>query len=176
MDPVSAIGLAAAVLQFADFGAQLVSKARNISSSTTNRTDLETELLVTFKDLDRLSQGAKQALKDKLRHSRSEDLSRVLDEVETLHEEFSDLLKILESRKNKNTLKAAFSAYRNEGQVAKAMARISVIRTRILSYVLFSLWYVCLPVVSLSEHLRTNFLKGRPLAKVQRERLNLETS
>lgn len=155
MDPVTAIGLAAAVLQFADFGTQLVSKARKISSSTTNRTDLETDLLVTFEDLDRLSQRAKQVLKDNQEHSRSQHLWKILEEVQTLHEEFCNLLKILESRKKKNTLKAAFSAHHNEGQVVEAMARISSVRYRILSNILFSLWYVLF--VLLLEHLETHY-------------------
>ncbi|KAI7780578.1 hypothetical protein LA080_015861 [Diaporthe eres] len=64
MDPVSAIGVVAPVLQFADSGAQGISKAREISHTSTGRTALEDELLTSVDDLDRLSQGAPQVLQD----------------------------------------------------------------------------------------------------------------
>lgn len=141
MDPVSAIGLVAAVLQFADFGAQIVSKAREISQSSTSRTALETELLVSVDDLDRLSQGAKQVLQDTQQLKTNTDLLQIFREIEAFHAEFSGLLQVLEDRdKQRNALRAAVSAYRNEDHVAKAKARLSLIRTRILSYALVSLW------------------------------------
>lgn len=141
MDPVSAIGLVAAVLQFADFGAQIVLKAREISQSSTSRTALETELLISVDDLDRLSQGAKQVLQDTQQLKTNTDLLQIFREIETFHAEFSGLLQVLEDRdKERNALRAAVSAYRNEDHVAKAKARLSLIRTRILSYALVSLW------------------------------------
>lgn len=141
MDPVSAIGFAAAVLQFADFGAQVVSKAREISRSSTGRTALEAGLLASVGDLDRLSQGAKQVLQDTQQLRTNDDLLQVFREIETFHSEFSGILQSVRDRgKERHALKAAISAQRNEDHVAKAEARLSLIRTRILSYALFSLW------------------------------------
>lgn len=141
MDPVSAIGVAAAVLQFADFGAQFVSKAREISRSSIGRTVLEARLLDSVEDLDRLSQGAKQVLQDTQQLRTNADLLQVFREIESFHSEFSGLLQALEDRgKERHAWKAAVSAYRNEDHVAQAEARLSLIRTRILSYALFSLW------------------------------------
>lgn len=141
MDPVSAIGLTAAVLQLADFGAQVVSKARQISRSPVGRTALETELLVSVEDLDRLSQEAKNLLDDTQQLKTNADLLQVFREIEKFHAEFSGLMQVLEGRdKQRNTLKATVSAYRSKDHVAKAMTRLSIIRTRILSYALFSMW------------------------------------
>lgn len=115
MDPVSAIGLAAAVLQFADFGAQVVSKAREISRSSTSRTALEAGLLASVGDLDRLSQGAKQVLQGTQQFKTNDDLLQVFREIETFHSEFSGILQSLRDRgKERNALKAAISAQRNE--------------------------------------------------------------
>lgn len=141
MDPVSAIGVVAPVLQFADSRAQGISKAREISHTSTGRTALEDELLTSVDDLDRLSQGAPQVLQDTQQLKTNTDIFQVFREIETFHAKLSELLQILKDRdKERNALRAAVSAYRNEDHVAKAKARLSLIRTRILSYALVSLW------------------------------------
>jgi hypothetical protein len=54
MDPLSALSVAAAVVQFVDFGTRVLSDARHIYESSSGQTSMNLELSTVANDLSRL--------------------------------------------------------------------------------------------------------------------------
>ncbi|KAK2597927.1 hypothetical protein N8I77_012679 [Diaporthe amygdali] len=146
MDPVSAIGVAAAVVQFVDFGKRLVSRAHQIQASPVSRTERESELLLSLSELREQAVQVKQTF-DRFPEAQSDQkLARIFDDVEAAANDFDAMLEGLRSRseananpKNKNmmqSLSVGLDSIRAEKQVQKALSRLDYIQRRGYSFTL----------------------------------------
>lgn len=93
MDPFSALSVAAAVVQFLDFGCQVVSKAKAINRSVDGRSIDHSQSEATAKRLVNLAEGMKSSLQLKSNASASSNNVFVLLSRHTLPED--EAIKVL---------------------------------------------------------------------------------
>ena len=100
MDPASGIGIAAAVIQFVDFGSKVVARSSEYHHSATGLALGNSELERVTKDLVRLSTGLDKSLKDS---SNVSNVSPNQEQLQALGKECqsvaSELLAVLERLK-----------------------------------------------------------------------------
>lgn len=184
MDPVSAIGVAAAVVQFVDFGKRLVSRAHQIQASPVSRTERESELLLSLSELREQAVQAKQTFGRFPEAQSDQKLARIFDDVEAAANEFDAMLEGLRSRseanaipKNKDMLQSlsvGLDSIRAEKQVQKALSRLNYIQRRGYSFTLSALWYYYRGYPK--RLLGANHHLGKPQRRVATERHGLERS
>lgn len=150
MDPTTAIGVAAAVVQFVDFGTRLVVRARQIYASPDSRTAQESQLLLSLSELRDLAAQAKDTFNRYPEVQSDRHLAGIYDDVENAAQEFDDILKGLKSRdKRKGKLKSIGTGYesiKTEKQVRQVIGRLEYIRRRGYSFTLSALWYFYLAI------------------------------
>lgn len=150
MDPVTAIGLAAAVIQFVDFGKRLVSRAHRIYVSPASRTKQESELLLSLSELREQAAQAKETFNRYPEVQSDLNLVKIFDDVEIAAREFDDILDGLQSRSEASvtskrmgimkSLRVGLDSIKTEKDVEAALNRLDHIQRRGCSFTLSALW------------------------------------
>lgn len=142
MDPVTAIGVAAAVFQFADVGKRLFSRAREIAASSEGLTATEAEFTQGLAILSRLAERVKTTIHTFGEAVDDADLIELLREVREVPEEFPRLIKSLGLRGSGKAsgVQAVASASLVAREAKAAVQRLEGMRDRAISFTLFSLW------------------------------------
>jgi hypothetical protein len=132
MEPVTAIGLAAAILSFVDFAQKVATGADELYNSAAGATEDNTNIKIIIKDLDEAAADLTD-LSGKTKHTQalnslaakcrklSEDLLRLLDK-----------LAVSGKRSTWKVMRVAIQNLRKEGKVAKMVARLADYRSQIL--------------------------------------------
>lgn len=142
MDPVTAIGVAAAVLQFADAGKRLFSRAREIAASSEHLTATEADFTHGLDTLSKLAERVRAIIYTFGEEVNDADLIGLLREVRTVPDEFPRLMQSLRLRGNGKAsgVQAVASASLVAKEAKMAVQRLEVMRDRAISFTLFSLW------------------------------------
>ena len=156
MDPLSALSVAAAVVQFVDFGTRVLSDARHIYESSSGQTPVNLELSTVTDDLSRLSGDVEsKAEKAKLQNTAGSDslndseeiFLRLCRECKEISGELQRSLKKLQaSRVNKIDLAVKSVLLSVKGMMAEKdiktlKDRLGQIREQMKMAVLVFLWY-----------------------------------
>jgi len=132
MEPVTAIGLASAILSFVDFAQKVAIGADELYNSAAGATEDNTNIKIIIKDLDEAAADLTD-LSGKTKHTQalnslaakcrklSEDLLRLLDK-----------LAVSGKRSTWKVMRVAIQNLRKEGKVAKMVARLADYRSQIL--------------------------------------------
>jgi hypothetical protein len=132
MEPVTAIGLASAILSFVDFAQKVATGADELYNSAAGATEDNTNIKIIIKDLDEAAADLAD-LSGKTKHTQalnslaakcrklSEDLLRLLDK-----------LAVSGKRSTWKVMRVAIQNLRKEGKVAKMVARLADYRSQIL--------------------------------------------
>jgi N-terminal domain on NACHT_NTPase and P-loop NTPases len=132
MDPVSAIGLASAIISFIDFAQQIVTGVDEIYSSTTGATKENTHIETIISDLDDAA-GDLTEISSKTKHGKA--LNALASQCKKVSEDLLQLLNTLTVSGERTTwkvLKITIRNARKEGKVAKTLARLREYRSQIL--------------------------------------------
>jgi hypothetical protein len=132
MDPVSAIGLASAIITFIDFAQQIVTGVDEIYSSATGATEENTHIETIISDLDDAA-GDLTEISSKTKHGKA--LNALASLCKKVSEDLLQLLNTLTVSGERTTwkvLKIAIRKVRKEGKVAKTLARLGEYRSQIL--------------------------------------------
>jgi hypothetical protein len=116
MDPVSALGVASAVVQFVDFGTKLISKTRSLRKSSTGALVEHRELTLASTRLSDLSSDLDHELSRfaSARELTQEEaaLQQVAEECRQLALEFSETLAGFTGRPGQNVFKSFRQAFK----------------------------------------------------------------
>lgn len=150
MDPTTAIGVAAAVVQFVDFGKRLVVRARQIYVSPESRTAQESQLILSLNELRDLAALAKDTFNRYPEVQSDRHFAEIYDDVENAAQEFDEILEGLKSRDKKRgklkSISIGFESIKTEKQVRQVISRLEYIRRRGYSFTLSALWYFYLVI------------------------------
>ncbi|PTB60142.1 hypothetical protein M431DRAFT_502264 [Trichoderma harzianum CBS 226.95] len=134
MDPVNAVGIAAAVVQFADFGFRLVKSAWELYKSPSGQASEYIELSAVSQDLSSLADAVKAKL-DESQGSIGEVFTRLYRECKATNDELQSILSNLRVKAGSNKielaadgLRVAFRQVAAAGDIEKLADRLSQIR------------------------------------------------
>lgn len=160
MDPVSAVGVAAAAMQFLDFGLRLLSTSYDIYKSPSGRTAKQVTLSTIVDDLTDLLDQTKDTTSAGYAYTSpaEEQLLRLSKEckalVAPLHEALGRLRKAgpteftfeePQSGKEKSirkTLRAALKSVWEESEIDETIGKLDKMKRRMMTATLLALWYV----------------------------------
>lgn len=160
MDPASIIGIAAAAVQFTEVGKRLLWRFQEMHASGDGRTDQEREALTLMGDLRKMAAQTLDhpicAKHRRMMHAQTqiftpdENLTVVLEEVESLRTEFEDILSRLEARSDVGgeggskrvwkSLRAAAGSMYDESRLRGLRRRLDEIEKRTMRFTILSLW------------------------------------
>ena len=155
MDPLSAVGLAAAVVQFTDFGARLLNDSIKIYRSADGQTSQHVQLATISQDLQELAVNIE--LKSKTLHQPGRPLEhtegllvRLCGECQEISSQLSNVLsRIKADRKSsssidlmKESMAAAIRTYRSESEITQLQQSLSEVRQQMMMISLTILWFV----------------------------------
>lgn len=142
MDPVTAIGVAAVVLQFADVGKRLFSRAREFAASSEHLTATETDFTHGLATLSKLAERVKTTIHTFGEEVGDVDLIELLRDVRAVPDEFPRLVQSLNLRGSGRAsgVQAIASASLVASEAKTAVQRLEGMRDRAISFTLFSLW------------------------------------
>ncbi|KAK6193885.1 hypothetical protein LQW54_012014 [Pestalotiopsis sp. IQ-011] len=154
MDPVSALGIAAAVVQFTDFASRLLSKAWKTYHSPRIQTSEDFQLTVVASDLTTLTSTLVSHLEAGSRRNDGADaqLLQLCRECNSISLELQDTLKAAITRQKNlcsqtrslklagDVFREAISALWSEGKVENARQSLNSIHRRMLDTVTTSIW------------------------------------
>lgn len=139
MDPVTAIGLASSIITFVDFSWSLVTDAKELYESGRKTTKENVRRRDIIDDLRDYSYDLQSGAGGEITGSRHENaLRRLALACHTLSEELVRILEQLETTKNSkwDSLKKTFKAKRKEGEIASIESRLNQYRSEIATRVL----------------------------------------
>jgi hypothetical protein len=166
MEPVSAVSVAAAALQFLDFGSRLLSTSYQVYKSPKGKTEKQVALSTIIDDLscllqhvERVTAGAKpcSATQSKLVHLSDEcrnlitPLNKALDRLQGQQNgessfTFDDGQQGGEAATSKKPmikiLRNALIAVWDESEIEETMGKLEDMRRRMTSAAIFTVWYV----------------------------------
>jgi hypothetical protein len=132
MDPVSAIGLASAILSFIDQAYKIATGADELYHSATGATEDNTHTETIIKDLDEAAADLTN-ISSKTKHGKA--LNSLATKCKKISEDLLKLLEKLSVSGNRSTWKVLRVAIRNlrkEKEVAKMVTRLGEYRSQIL--------------------------------------------
>ena len=132
MDPISAIGFAASILQFIQFSASLVRGAYEIQHSSTGTTAQNAEISNVISDLQEVTDGLRAEFRGSNKHEKA-----LLKLAKQCHAASEDLMKVLGKLKMKGdskweSVKVKWMSIRKEKEVTSIEKRLSAYRTELL--------------------------------------------
>jgi hypothetical protein len=131
MDPLTAFGLAANILQFIDFGWKLIESAVDVHGSVSGTTAQNSDLLVTVGGLEEVSTDLKNSTS-----SSPEDkgLVALSQKCHTLSKELLNLLKSLQTKpgSTRGSMKVAWKSWRRKDEITSIRSRLNEYRSQIL--------------------------------------------
>lgn len=147
MDPATAIGVASAAIAFADFSAKLLSTTHKLYKSASNRTEREQKALNDLKDFRHLAQNVQGSLmKCSGMTGYENDVQLVLGDIDSIDQDFEDLIKGLVARKKKKgkhvfkSMGTAASSLHAESKVREMQERLNQMQDRTLRFTLLAIW------------------------------------
>lgn len=151
MDPVNALGIAAAVVHFADFGFRLVKSAWELYKSPSGQASEYIELSVVSQDLSNLADAIKAKL-DESQGSVGEVFTRLYRECKSANDELQSILSKLKVKAGSNKielaadgLRVAFRQVAAADDIEKLADRLSQIRQQMNVGLLYLLLLVNTP-------------------------------
>ena len=112
MDPLAAIGLAAAIIQFVDFSSRLIGSSREIRGSLSGATEGDQSLEIVTKEMQHLT--AKLAVPYSPHQTEEEmALGRLSAECHILSDQLLSLLEKTRSKNAKSKLRSTLAALRS---------------------------------------------------------------
>lgn len=154
MDPLSILGIAAAVVQFVDFGSRLLTRTWDVYKKSQNAEAEREELAQIADDLSTFSQSVWQSLERSTsqgHYGTSEppflEICAECDEITT---EFHDVLTQIGQRRSKSNVvplgrkitRFALAAKWDDARIAAMKRRLETLNQRMMAAILFSLWWV----------------------------------
>ncbi len=130
MDPLTALSVAAAVIQFVDFGLRLTSAGIELYESGSLAVNDELELIT--RDLTRLAQDIVAAPTHMLNYSEDEaSLKKLANECQKIGEELLAQLKSLRVRPSGNHIKHGLESFRRSLRSVRKKGEIQSIENRL---------------------------------------------
>lgn len=120
LDPLTAIGLASAIVQFVDFSTKILHGAQEMYESASGATEENRSLEVVVSDVKRLS----SKLKATCRAQQSDDekaLCSLAEECNSLSADLFELLQKVKSKDSKSKRQAALAALKNKRYESKKL-------------------------------------------------------
>jgi hypothetical protein len=150
MEPLSALSIAAAVVQFADFGFRLAKNAHELYKASSGQKAAHLELLVVSQDLSRLADDVQDRMSGKQAVA-GEVFLQLVGECASLHTELQGILAKLRAHGSTKTTLAASSwmtalkEVAAAGDMEKLASRLSQVRQQMNVALLYLLLLVPLP-------------------------------
>ena len=147
MDPFSALSLAGNIIQFVDFGARLLSNARELYRSPVGSLSFHDEITLVTTDLETLVKrlrGSVNARPSEENDDQLQTLRKICDEAATVAEELLKRLGTLklsgdEKHRRWQTAGIAVRSLWNEKEIAGLSNRLVMLKEALKTRVLFSL-------------------------------------
>lgn len=133
MDPASAIGLAAAILQFVEIGATVCGRMHEVASSTTGLTKENAHLNLTVEELSNVTGGLITSLNGNTKHEA--ELVKLAGQCRDLSVELTELLSKLKSKNDGrlwSSVRAAWKSTVQEKKLSSIERRLGVYRAQII--------------------------------------------
>jgi hypothetical protein len=133
MDPITAVGFAASILNFIDFSWNLVSGTYEVYKSTTGTTSDNAHISTVLDDLEATTEGLAYDIEGKTNHEKN--LCKLADGCYELSQDLAKILRKLQvSEKNSKwqSLKVKWASMRKEKTVASIEIRLDRYRSQIL--------------------------------------------
>ncbi|OJI98022.1 hypothetical protein ASPVEDRAFT_441075 [Aspergillus versicolor CBS 583.65] len=141
MDPMSAIGVAANILQFVEFGAKLCGRIQEVASSATGLTEENAHLDSTVDELRNVTDGLITNLKGNTQHEA--ELVKLAAQCRDLSAELTDMLSKLKPKKDDrfwSSIRAAWKSTVKEKKVLSIERRLGEYRAQIILRLNFMLY------------------------------------
>jgi hypothetical protein len=141
MDPITAVGFAASILQFIEFSWGVITGTYEVYKSTTGTTHENAHISTVVKDLERATDRLISDVEGKTKNER--ELCKLADKCHELSQDLSKILKKLQaSEKNSKwlSLKVKVASMRKEKEIASIEDRLDRYRSQILVRLNFMLW------------------------------------
>ncbi|KAH6714421.1 hypothetical protein BKA61DRAFT_359607 [Leptodontidium sp. MPI-SDFR-AT-0119] len=133
MDPITAVGFAASILQFIDFSWGVITGTYEIYKSTTGSTHENAHISTVVDDLERATDGLISDVEGKTKNEK--ELCKLADKCHDLSQDLLKILKQLQvSEKNSKwqSLKVKVASMRKEKEIAFIEGRLDRYRSQIL--------------------------------------------
>jgi hypothetical protein len=141
MDPITAVGFAAGILQFIEFSWGVITGTYEVYKSTTGTTHKNVHISTVVNDLERASDSLISDVEGKTKNER--ELCKLADKCHELSQDLSKILKKLQaSEKNSKwlSLKVKVESMKKEKDIASIEDRLDRYRSQILVRLNFMLW------------------------------------
>jgi hypothetical protein len=133
MDPITAVGFAASILQFIDFSWGVITGTYEVYKSATGTTLENAHINTVVNDLERVTDGLISDIEGKTKHEK--ELCKLADKCHDLSQDLSKILKKLQiSEKNSKwqSLRVKIASMRKEKEIASIENRLDKYRSQIL--------------------------------------------
>jgi hypothetical protein len=133
MDPITAVGFAASILQFIDFSWGLIAGTYEVYKSATGTTFENAHISTVVDDLERVTDGLISDFEGKTKHEK--ELCKLADKCHDLSQDLLKLLKKLqvsEKISKWKSLKVKVASMRKEKEIASIEDRLDKYRSQIL--------------------------------------------
>jgi hypothetical protein len=140
MDPVTAVGFAASIINFVDFSWSLIKGSYEVYESATGTTTDHTRISTVLEDLDTITKSLQSDVKGSSPHLT--ELKKLAVECAEVSQELSTILKDLkrkEGNKAWRSLEAKWKSMRKEKEVASIEQRLNTYRLQLLMRLNFML-------------------------------------
>jgi hypothetical protein len=140
MDPITAVGFAASILQFIDFSWGVITGTYEVYKSATGTTLENAHINTVVNDLERVTDGLISDIEGKTKHEK--ELCKLADKCHNLSQDLSKILKklqISEENSKWKSLKVKIASMRKEKEIASIENRLDKYRSQILVRVNFML-------------------------------------
>jgi 6-phosphogluconate dehydrogenase len=147
MDPISALGIAAAAVQFIDFGSKLVSRSKEIYQSSSGFSAEHVDLTETTNKMISLSQNLESTLQNSASQTLEFHESQLLEVCRQCLQISSELITAINKIRTQgghrkwNSFEQAFKSIWSQGQLDKLRKRLDESRQQLIVHILVSLRY-----------------------------------
>jgi hypothetical protein len=131
MDPLTAFGLAANIIQFLDFGWSLIETAVEVHGSVNGTTSQNSDLLATVGGLEEVSTVLKNSASS---GPQDKALVALSQKCHNLSKELLNLLKSLQAKpgSTRGSMKVAWKSWRKKDEITSIRSRLNEYRSQIL--------------------------------------------
>jgi hypothetical protein len=133
MDPVTAVGFAASILQFIEFSWGVIAGSYEVYKSTTGTTPENAHISTIIDDLEKVTDGLPSDVSGKTKHEK--ELCKLADKCHDLSQDLSKILKRLQTTEKNSkwqSLKVKVASMRKEKEISSIENRLDKYRSQIL--------------------------------------------
>jgi chromosome segregation ATPase len=141
MDPITAVGFAASILQFIEFSWGVITGTYEVYKSTTGTTHENAHISTVVNDLERATDRLISDVEGKTKNEK--ELCNLADKCHELSQDLSKILKKLQASEKSSkwlSLKVKVASMRKEKEIASIEDRLDRYRSQILVRLNFMLW------------------------------------